>query len=203
MFYVLVHMYGNLKIFAGVDAFNDYAEHLRTSLTPFLPYGGLLWILRVVLIVGLVGHVYAAFYLWGRAGSARTHPLRRQGRARRCVKSKMMRWGGVALLLFLVWHLLQFTIVKFNVGSLPAPTGNPGPARRQQLPGAVGRPDLPARDGRPGPAPLPRRLERHADPRLGRQRRRTAAAPRRIGDGLAAVIERAGSSSRCSRSPSA
>ena len=30
LLYVLLHMYGNLKAFAGHDAYNDYAEHLRT-----------------------------------------------------------------------------------------------------------------------------------------------------------------------------
>ena len=49
--FVLLHMYGNLKAFAGHDAYNDYAHHLRTFGEPMLPYGGLLWVIRVVLIV--------------------------------------------------------------------------------------------------------------------------------------------------------
>ena len=44
--YVFAHMYGNLKIFGGVAEFDDYALHLRTMFTPFLPFGGFLWILR-------------------------------------------------------------------------------------------------------------------------------------------------------------
>ena len=51
--FVLAHMYGNLKAFAGHDAYNEYAEHLRTFGEPMLPYGGMLWILRTVLIVSL------------------------------------------------------------------------------------------------------------------------------------------------------
>jgi len=125
VFYVLVHMYGNLKIFGGVGAFNEYAEHLRTLFTPFLPFGGFLWLFRVVLVAALVAHAWSAFYLWSRARGARTTRYVAKAAARATVKSKMMRWGGVALLLFLVWHLLQFTIVKFNVGSIPA-EGNPG-----------------------------------------------------------------------------
>ena len=61
--FVLLHMYGNLKLLSGEVAYNTYAEHLRTFGEPILPYGGLLWILRVVLIVCLVGHLYAAFSL--------------------------------------------------------------------------------------------------------------------------------------------
>ena len=47
-------MYGNLKAFAGHDAYNEYAHHLRTFGEPMLPHGGLLWILRVVLLVSLL-----------------------------------------------------------------------------------------------------------------------------------------------------
>ena len=71
-------MYGNLKAFAGHDAYNEYAEHLRTFGEPMLPYGGLLWIIRAVLIVSLVVHVYAAVTLWRRARRARTHQVRRE-----------------------------------------------------------------------------------------------------------------------------
>ena len=70
--FVLLHMYGNLKAFAGHDAYNDYAHHLRTFGEPMLPYGGLLWVIRAVLIVSLVVHVYAAVTLWRRARMART-----------------------------------------------------------------------------------------------------------------------------------
>ncbi|MEZ5113965.1 MAG: hypothetical protein R2693_11150 [Nocardioidaceae bacterium] len=31
------------------------------------------------------------------------------------ISSRTMRWGGVALLLFIVWHLINFTIGKVNV----------------------------------------------------------------------------------------
>lgn len=116
VFYVLLHMYGNLKIFAGVGAFDEYAHHLRTMFMPILPFGGFLWLFRALLIVALVAHAYSAFYLWTKANGARTTRYVAKEAARATVTSKMMRWGGVALLLFLVWHLLQFTILKFNVG---------------------------------------------------------------------------------------
>ena len=48
VFYVLMHMYGNLKIFAGAKAFDEYAEHLREMLVPILPYSGFLWLFRVL-----------------------------------------------------------------------------------------------------------------------------------------------------------
>lgn len=112
--FVLLHMYGNLKAFAGHDAFNEYAHHLRTFGEPMLPYSGFLWVIRLGLIVALVVHVGAAVALWQRARKAR--PVRYQVKKNRgsSFSSRTMRWGGLALLVFLVWHLLHFTIGKVN-----------------------------------------------------------------------------------------
>jgi succinate dehydrogenase / fumarate reductase cytochrome b subunit len=121
--YVLLHMYGNLKAFAGHDAYNDYAEHLRTLGEPMLPYSGFLWVLRVVLVVSLVVHVWAAWALTLRARRAR--PVRYQVKKNPAstFSSRVMRWGGLALLLFVIWHLINFTIGKVNVTG--GPTGDP------------------------------------------------------------------------------
>lgn len=113
--FVLVHMYGNLKAFAGHDAFNEYAHHLRTFGQPILPYEGLLWITRVVLLGSLIVHVYAAMALWRRAKKARTTPYVMKKSTGANFASRLMRWGGVALLLFIIWHLLNFTVGKVNV----------------------------------------------------------------------------------------
>lgn len=117
VFYVLVHMYGNLKVFAGQAAFDDYAEHLRTIGEPILPRSGFLWLFRVALIAALVIHAYSAFWLWSKARSARTtrYAVRAAGAA--AWRSQAMRWGGVALLAFLVFHLVQFTTNKINFNS--------------------------------------------------------------------------------------
>ena len=113
--FVLTHMYGNLKVLAGEAAFNEYAEHLRTFGEPLLPYKGFLWVLRIALIVALVGHVYAAFALWSRANAARSQRYAVKKAVFQSFSSKWMRWGGVFILVFLVWHLLEFTIVKIDV----------------------------------------------------------------------------------------
>ena len=113
--FVLLHMYGNLKAFAGHDAYNDYAHHLRILGEPMLPHEGALWILRVVLLGSLVVHVYAAVTLWRRARKARTVKYVMKKHTGAIPASRMMRFGGVALLLFRVWHLLNFTVGKVNV----------------------------------------------------------------------------------------
>lgn len=113
--FVLTHMYGNLKAFAGHDAFNEYAHHLRTFGEPMLPYSGLLWIIRVVLLASLVVHVGAAVALWRRAKRARSTPYVMKKNKGSTFASRMMRWGGVTLLVFIIWHLLNFTVGKVNV----------------------------------------------------------------------------------------
>lgn len=109
--YLLLHMYGNLKALTGEEGFNEYAEHLRSFGEPMLPHGGLLWIVRVVLLLSLVGHVYAAYTLWSRAGSARRT---KYAAVKTAATSKWMRWGGTFLLVFIGWHLLHFTIIKIS-----------------------------------------------------------------------------------------
>jgi succinate dehydrogenase / fumarate reductase, cytochrome b subunit len=121
--FVLTHMYGNLKAFAGHDAFNEYAEHLRELGEPMLPHGGALWIMRVGLIIALIVHVYSAVVLWRRARRARTVKYVVKKHTGATFASRMMRWGGVTILLFVAWHLLNFSIGKVNVTG--GPTNDP------------------------------------------------------------------------------
>src|SRR5690606_40513434 len=113
--FVLTHMYGNLKAFAGHAAFNEYAEHLREFGEPMLPYGGLLWIIRITLIVALVAHVASAAILASRAAKARTVKYAVKKNRGSSLSSRTMLWGGLALLLFVVWHLINFTVGKVNI----------------------------------------------------------------------------------------
>lgn len=114
--FVLAHMYGNLKMFEGQEAFDSYAFHLRELGEPILPYEGGLWLLRLALIGALVAHAGSAFYLWRRANAARRTRYAVKRAAAASLSSKTMRWGGVTLLLFLIFHLMQFTFHTFEVG---------------------------------------------------------------------------------------
>lgn len=114
--FVLLHMYGNLMAFGGADTYNTYAHHLRTFLTPMLPYQGFLWVLRLVLVLSLVGHVFAAFTLWNRAQKARTTRYAVKKAVAATLSAKWMRWGGVALLAFIIFHILEFTTRTITPG---------------------------------------------------------------------------------------
>jgi len=116
--YVLMHMYGNLKLFGGQAAYEEYAHHLRTLGEPILPYSGFLWLFRTALIVAVIAHVYSAFYLWSRAQGARTTRYQVKKATSSTLSSRTMRWGGVALLLFIIFHLLQFTTNTIQVNGI-------------------------------------------------------------------------------------
>ncbi|CAN5255923.1 succinate dehydrogenase cytochrome b subunit [soil metagenome] len=123
--YVLLHMYGNLKAFSGEAAYNEYAEHLRELGEPLLPHSGALWIIRAVLIVSLVVHVWCAVVLAAKAAQARPVKYQVKRNVGSSISSRTMRWGGTALLIFIVWHLLQFTIAKIDVSGNDVGDDNP------------------------------------------------------------------------------
>lgn len=124
--YVLVHMYGNLMAFGGQETFDTYAHHLRELLTPMLPFGGFLWVMRVLLVASLVGHAGSAFALWSRANKARDQRYVVKKAVTATISSRTMRWGGVALLAFVVFHILHLTTHTIN----PAGTEGASPYLR-------------------------------------------------------------------------
>lgn len=112
--YLVLHMYGNLKVFEGQAKFDDYAHHLRIIGEPVLPYSGLLWVVRVVLVVSVVAHIYATMTLWRRNRHARGGTKRyfsNKGRTgvQRSYASFTLRWGGLTIALFVIYHLLHLT----------------------------------------------------------------------------------------------
>lgn len=114
--FVLIHMYGNLKMFSGPEAFDGYAEALRDFGYPYLPHEGFLWILRLALTASLVVHVAAAVTLWRRAREARHQRYLQHKRLVQTYSARTVRWGGVIIFAFVVFHLLQFTTMTINVG---------------------------------------------------------------------------------------
>ncbi len=116
LLFLLAHMYGNLKVFSGQAAYDGYAEHLRVIGEPVLPYAGFLSIMNVVLVVAVVGHIWAAVLLWRRAHHARSTRYTTFRPVQATWSSRTMRWGGGTILLFVVFHLLQFTSDTIRVG---------------------------------------------------------------------------------------
>jgi succinate dehydrogenase cytochrome b subunit len=100
--FVVVHMVGNLQVYLGPERLNAYAEKLREL-------GPLLWGMRIGLLVAVVLHVWSAYSLTRMNQRARPQGYRERADRASTYASRTMRWSGVILLLFVVYHLLHFT----------------------------------------------------------------------------------------------
>lgn len=116
--YLVAHLLGNLKIFFGPGEFNEYGHWLRTMGEPVLHYEWALWIVRVGLLAAVILHGVCAYQLSRRDIAARptsyVHKRRRASYA-----TRTMRWGGIILALFIVWHLLDLTTLTVNENAQP------------------------------------------------------------------------------------
>lgn len=117
--FVLGHFAGNLKLYEGPRALNDYAAFLRTAGSPELPAGALLWTFRSVLLASLVLHVWAAWQLTRSSRAARPVDYAAGTRIHTTYASRTMRWGGVIVLLFVIYHLLHLTWGTVHPSFLP------------------------------------------------------------------------------------
>jgi len=110
MAFVLVHMIGNLKIYFGSTALDNYSRWLRTVGEPALPEQWLLWGVRIVLLVALAVHLHPAYTLTMINRRARPEAYRsKRDYVAADFASRTMRWTGIIVLLFIVFHLLDLT----------------------------------------------------------------------------------------------
>ena len=111
--FVIVHMAGNLQIFLGPAKINGYSAFLKGT-------GELLWIARLGLLGALVLHVLMAWQLTRIKQAARPVGYQQREPQVSTYASRLMRWGGVLLLVFIVFHLLHFTTgTVFPMASRP------------------------------------------------------------------------------------
>lgn len=102
--YLVTHVLANLLVFQGPDKINAYSAFLHGT-------GGALWVARLVLLAALVLHIVAAVQLTLRRQAAR--PVGYAGGREPQVStlaSRTIRWGGGLILVFLVYHILHFTL---------------------------------------------------------------------------------------------
>jgi len=108
--FVVAHMVGNLKMYLGREDFDHYAEFLRELLVPILPRTYVLWGLRLGLIGAFALHIHAAYSLTVMNHKARG--VKYQSERDYVVAnfaSRTMRWTGIIVGLFLLWHLADLT----------------------------------------------------------------------------------------------
>jgi succinate dehydrogenase / fumarate reductase, cytochrome b subunit len=112
--YLIAHVVGNLKAFSGRDAFNSYSGWIRTVGNPALPGATTLWVIRIVLLVAVVAHIWAAISLWRQAKRARPEGYVTKKSVAQSYASRTMRWGGVIVLAFIIYHILDLTTGTVN-----------------------------------------------------------------------------------------
>lgn len=103
--FVLGHMTGNLLIFMGPDAINEYGEFLQT-----VGHGVLIWVARIGLVAIFTIHMTLAFVLRGKNTSARPVPYGHDGTIQASWASRHMMLTGIVIFLFLVYHIAHFTV---------------------------------------------------------------------------------------------
>ncbi|MEJ3748605.1 succinate dehydrogenase cytochrome b subunit [Actinomycetes bacterium KLBMP 9797] len=123
--FLVLHMIGNLKVFVGAASFDHYAHWLRDIGAPVLPHTWYLWIQRAVLTACVVAHIWAATVLALRARAARPVRYAHRRPVQGGYAARTMRWGGVILLLFVVYHILDLTTGHLNpIGDRQHPYAN-------------------------------------------------------------------------------
>lgn len=113
--FVLGHMAGNLKIFAGIDPstgdykIDDYGRFLRAMGSEMLGHSGVLWIVRIVLLLAVVIHAVSGIQL--ARLNRRAKPQGYEVRSHRSANaaSLTMLYGGLFLIVFITYHILHFT----------------------------------------------------------------------------------------------
>jgi succinate dehydrogenase / fumarate reductase cytochrome b subunit len=110
MGFVFAHMFGNLKMYLGRTQFDEYAESLRTMLHPIMPNTWVLWGMRIGLVVLFAVHILSAISLTRM--NRRARPVRYQSPRDYIAAnfaSRTMRWTGIIVFLFLLFHLADLT----------------------------------------------------------------------------------------------
>ena len=109
MGFVFAHMFGNLKMYFGPADYDSYAEALKTIAYPFLPKTMVLWLFRVGLLVFFALHIHSAYSLTRMNHRARPTKYSRRDYIAANFAGRTMRWTGIIVALFLLWHLADLT----------------------------------------------------------------------------------------------
>jgi succinate dehydrogenase / fumarate reductase, cytochrome b subunit len=110
MGFVVFHMIGNLKLFLSKEELNLYGEALRDIPGHLLPRTVFLWTFRIGLIVAFVLHIHAAASLTIMNRKARPEAYKSpRDYVAADFASRTMRWTGIIVLLYLIFHLMDLT----------------------------------------------------------------------------------------------
>lgn len=101
--FVFAHMVGHLQMFLGPNVYNTYAANLQSL-------GALLWLARGGLLVAVLLHIWATITLVARNRASRPEAYAVDKKTGASLASRTMAYTGPILAVFIVYHLLHFTI---------------------------------------------------------------------------------------------
>ncbi len=105
--FVIGHLLGNLQIFLGPDWVNGYAQHLRDL-------GALLWVVRIVLLLTVLLHIYFTIQLAIENRRARPKGYAKKEHVKATFASRHMVVSGLVVFAFIIFHILHFTVRKID-----------------------------------------------------------------------------------------
>ena len=109
--FVIGHFLGNLNLYFGPEALNGYAAKLHS-----LP--AIVWGTRIALLFAFGAHISSAYQLWRRNLAARGSRYKKRKDLATDYAARTMYWSGPILLLYLIYHLLEFTIIPAHPGDV-------------------------------------------------------------------------------------
>lgn len=141
--FVFGHMFGNLKLYQGRYAdgphagewkIDVYGEALRELGAPVLGHGQALWLVRLALLACVGLHLWSAWAVTRQSWAARPVKYAKSASVQSTYASRTMRWGGVLIALFVVYHLADLTLGWTNPAFVPGQIHDNLVASFQRLP---------------------------------------------------------------------
>jgi len=105
--FVIGHLLGNLQVFLGQEQLNHYAETLQNL-------GAVKWVFRAFIAGFLLVHIWKGIALWWENRVARPIGYTRSDTIQATIASRTMIYTGALILLFVIYHLLHFTILAVD-----------------------------------------------------------------------------------------
>ena len=105
--FITVHLIGNLTVFAGPDGINAYAKALHDL-------GPLVWLFRLAMLALFAVHITFGIQLYMENKAATPDPYAIEKTLVTSFSAKTMLYTGLIILVFLLYHLLHFTVQVTN-----------------------------------------------------------------------------------------
>ena len=114
--YLILHLAGNLAVFAGQDTFNHYAHFLESN--PLIVPA------EIALLLLFLVHIYKTVTMWTKNQAARPAGYQEKRwagyKSRKSIASTTMIWTGLVTLAFVVVHVAQIKYgAWYQIGDPP------------------------------------------------------------------------------------